>query len=131
MGQAKQLHTEWQDFKNGKGATMIKDANLKLNSGLGPKLDTLDAKWGTADGQKAAADIKKIVVQYKNLINNAQPSAKSKKGPDGNTRDSSNKSTNPYQDQKQLASAILNNIDKLASQHAVNTASKKAASPRM
>lgn len=98
---------------------MIKDANLKLNAGLGPKLETLDAKWGTKDGQKAADDIKKIVVQYKNLINNATPSEKSKKGPDGNRRDDANKSTSPYQDQKQLAATILTHIDSLAKQHAI------------
>lgn len=116
-GQAKKLHADWQNFKNGKGATMIKDSGLKLNAGLGPKLDALDAKWGSKDGQKAADDIKKIVGQYKALINNAQPSQKSKKGPDGNVRDSANQSTNPYQDQKKLAGDLLTDMLNLANQH--------------
>jgi len=96
---------------------MIKDAELKLNAGLGPKLDTLGAKWGTKDGLKAAGDVKTIVGKYKTLINNAQPSAKSKKGPDGNTRDSSNKSTNPYQDQKKEAGGILDEMTHFAGLH--------------
>jgi hypothetical protein len=117
MGQAKKLHTDWQNFKNERGATMIKDANLKLNAGLGPKLETLDAKWGTKDGQKAADEVKKIVPKYQQMISSAKPSAKSKKGPDGNTRDSSNVSTNPYQDQKKAADALLKSILAVANQH--------------
>lgn len=116
---AKQLHKDWQAFKDGKGATMIKDANLKLNAGLGPKLDTLAVKWGTKDGQKAADEIKTVVSKYKNLINGAQPSAKSKKGPDGNTRDTANKSTSPYQDQKAAAGTLLSEMLNLANQHKV------------
>lgn len=119
MGQAKKLHTDWQTFKTGKGATMIKDAGLKLNAGLGPKLDTLDAKWGTKDGQKAADEVKKIVPKYKSLFSTATPSAKSKKGPDGNTRDSSNVSTNPYQDPKKAADDLLTSILNIANQHKV------------
>jgi hypothetical protein len=77
-------------------------------------LDTLDAKWGTKDGQKAADDVKKIVQKYKTLFSTATPSAKSKKGRDGNTRDSSNVSTNPYQDPKKAADDLLTSILNIA-----------------
>ena len=119
MAQAKKLHTDWQAFKAGKGQVMIKDAGLKLTAGLGPKLDTLDAKWGTKDGQKAADEVKTIVAKYKTLVAGATPSAKSKKGPDGNTRDGANVSTNPYQDQKKLATDLLSSMLALASSHKV------------
>ena len=98
---------------------MIKDAGLKLNAGLGPKLDTLDAKWGSKDGQKAADDVKTIVSKYKTLFANATPLAKSKKGPDGNTRDGANVSTSPYQDHKKAAGDLLNSILAVANQHKI------------
>ena len=110
MAQGKDLHNEWQKFKNGLGAVMIKDAGVNFNGGLGPKLDTLDSKWGTAAGQKVADEIKTLVTRYKQMAKDAKPMKEVK---------ALIKSTNPYEAQKKEAERILNNIKVFAEHHAV------------
>lgn len=73
MGEPKKLHDKWKNFKDGAGAEMIKQRNLKFSADLGPTLDTLDAKWGTSDGQKAADKLKTIVKQYTQILDNVKP----------------------------------------------------------
>lgn len=117
MGDPKRLHAEWQDFKNKLGATMIKDAGLKFNGGLGPKLDTLEEKWGTDAGQKAANDIKVIVGKYKGVVNGAKPKK-------SEFREVSSKT--PYHDQKTKALDILHKIEVVAGNHNVDKVKKAA-----
>lgn len=64
----KARRSAWGEINTDQPATMIKDAGLNLNAGLGPKLDTLDAKWGTKDGQKAADDIKKNRAEIQDIV---------------------------------------------------------------
>jgi hypothetical protein len=115
MADPKRLHTEWQDFKNKMGATMIKDAGLKFDGGLGPKLETLENKWGTDAGQKAADDIKVIVGKYKKIVNDAKPKK-------SEFREVSSKT--PYHDQKVKALDILHKIEVVAGNHQVDKAKK-------
>src|SRR5579884_4116896 len=103
MAEPKKLHGEWQAFKTGMGAAMIKDAGLKFNGNLGPNLDALEDNWGKPAGQKAADEIKKIVPKYKALLNNAKPQkgAMSKIGAQGVD------TSNAYAAQKKKGETIL------------------------
>ena len=63
-------HKEWQGFKSGLGAEMIKVTKVKFTGGLGPALQLMAKKWGTSDGQKAAEKVKKVVGDYRRLMVN-------------------------------------------------------------
>ena len=104
------LHKEWQGFKSGLGAEMIKTTKLKFSGGMGPAIETMAKKWGTSDGQKAADKVKKVAADYQKLVANvkaaADPKAQIGRG-------------EAWKAQKDKAATILSGIITVATKHKI------------
>ena len=124
MAEAKALHKEWQDFKAGPAAEMIKLAKLNFNGGLGPQLDTLDAKWGKPDGAKSAEKIKGLVTNYLKILESAKTAKIAIKPTTGLARPE-RPAGEQFKLQRDKGAVILNKIKHLAEGHKLEAAAKK------
>lgn len=119
MGDPKRLHDAWKTYKSGMAAEMIKQNKLNFNGGLGPALETLEKKWGTADGQKAAAKVKTVVATYRKYIQSANIANVGKGGTNGVTR-----TNDAWKQQKATGDKLLRDMETVATNHKIDPSKK-------
>jgi hypothetical protein len=115
MGDPKRLHDEWKKYKGGVAAEMIKQTKIKFDGGLGPALETLEKKWATPDGHKAAVKVKTVVGNYRKLLANVKAGKVGKDGTNGVTRN-----RDAWKMQIDKAEVLFKQMDTVANNHKVD-----------